>query len=88
MDLVAGTEKIVVTMKHKTKRGEIKILRDCTYPLTGAKCVDALVTEKAVFKWNKKGKMILTDVSKESSLEDIRANTEAIYVISDDLKQF
>ena len=75
-------------MQHNAKGGKAKILRDCSLPLTGAKCVSALVTEKAVFQWNKKGKMVLTDVAKESSLEDIRATTEAIFEVAEDLKQF
>jgi len=88
MDLIAGAKTRVIVMQHNAKGGKAKILRDCTLPLTGAKCVSALVTEKAVFQWNKKGKMVLTDVAKESSLEDIRATTEAIFEVAEDLKQF
>jgi len=88
MDLVAGAKKRVIVMQHTAKNGRPKILRDCTLPLTGAHCVSALVTEKAVFQWNKKGKMILTDVATESSVEDVRANTEALFEVADDLHTF
>lgn len=88
MDLVAGAKKRVVVMQHTTKKGGIKILRDCQLPLTGQGVVSALITEKAVFEWNKDHKMILTDVASESSVEDIRANTDAVYQIADDLKIF
>ena len=40
-------------MQHNTKGGKAKILRGCTLLLTGAKCVSALVSEKAVFQSNK-----------------------------------
>jgi len=88
MDLVSGAKQRVVVMQHCTKHGKAKILRECNLPLTGTKCVSALVTEKAVFQWDKLGKMHLTDVASESSVEDIRANTEAIFVVDDDLKTF
>lgn len=88
MDLVAGAKKRVIVMQHAAKNGGIKILRNCSLPLTGQKVVNALITEKAVFQWNKEGKMVLTDVASESSVEDVRANTDANYIISDDLKIF
>ena len=88
MDLVAGTKKKVIVMQHWAKNGRPKVLRDCSLPLTGTKWVDVLITEKAVFEWNKKGKMVLTDIAKESSLEDIKANTEAVFEVAVDLKQF
>ncbi len=54
MDLVNGGSKIIVTMEHKTKKGEIKFLKRCELPLTGRQVVDMCITEKAVFVWAKK----------------------------------
>lgn len=88
MDLVGGAKKRVIVMQHTSKNGKAKILRECTLPQTGTKCVSSLVTEKAVFTWDKLGKMFLTDVAKESSVEDIRAHTEAMFVVADDIKSF
>jgi 3-oxoacid CoA-transferase len=88
MDLVAGAKKRIVTMQHTTKNGRPKILRECSLPLTGAKVISALVTEKAVFQWDRLGKMHLTDVAEDSSVEDVRAHTEAIFVVDEDLKTF
>jgi 3-oxoacid CoA-transferase len=88
MDLVSGAKKRIITMQHCDKHGKSKILRECSLPLTGTKCVSALVTEKAVFQWDRLGKMHLTDVAKESSVDEVRACTEAIFVVDDDIKTF
>lgn len=47
MDLVAGAENIVVTMTHAGKNGESKLLPQCTLPLTGASCINKIVTDLA-----------------------------------------
>lgn len=69
MDLVNSGTKVVVLMEH-TAKGKIKIMENCTLPLTGKGCVDMIITELAVFEYIN-GEITLTDIHKDSSLEEI-----------------
>ena len=74
MDLVVGAQKVIVAMEH-TAKGEPKILKKCTLPLTAIKEVDMIITEKGVFTRDENG-LTLIEISDISSLEDIRQTTK------------
>jgi acetate CoA/acetoacetate CoA-transferase beta subunit len=86
MDLVTGAKKVIVSMIH-TSKGKPKILKECTLPITGLKCVDMIVTEMAVFEV-KDNYLLLTDVAKEVSVEDVLVATEADVKVADTIKRF
>ena len=85
MDLVNGARKVIVAMEHCTKKGQSKILRQCTLPLTGRQVVDVLVTELAVFSWGAEG-MVLQELASEVTVADVRDKTLAEFSVSPNLQ--
>lgn len=83
MDLVTGAESVIVAMEH-TQKGALKILKECTLPLTGKKCVNWIVTEMGVIQVTEKG-LVLTRKNKDYTVEEIQAATEPKLIIADDL---
>jgi 3-oxoacid CoA-transferase B subunit len=83
MDLVAGVGKVVVVMDHVEKAGAPKFLTRCTLPLTGAKVVDLLITDLAVFAIDRKaGGATLTELAPGVTMEEVRAKTEAAFAVA------
>lgn len=78
MDLVNGVKKVIIMMEHTDKHGNSKVKKQCTLPLTGAKCVDLLVTELGVFRFDN-GKMTLIELQPNVSLEELTSKTEASF---------
>jgi len=75
MDLAVGAKRVFVMMEHLTKKGEPKIVRQCTYPLTAARCVSRIYTDLAVLDVTPHGLAIVDIVdgmSKEELLGGIR----------------
>lgn len=50
MDLVAGAKTLIILMDHRDSKDRAKLVRRCTYPLTGARCVDVVVTDLALLR--------------------------------------
>jgi 3-oxoacid CoA-transferase subunit B len=82
MDLVAGVPRVVVLMEH-TAKGEPKILKSCTLPLTGKGVVSLIITDLAVFEVDKSKtpSLKLIDHAPDVSVDDIRAQTEAPFEV-------
>ena len=88
MDLVGGAKEVVIMMEHVVRGKGIKIMKECSLPLTRDFVVDTLITDLAVFKWNKDREMILTDMADVTTLDHIRSVTEASFKIADNLGTF
>jgi 3-oxoacid CoA-transferase subunit B len=87
MDLVAGVPRVVVLMEH-TAKGEAKILKECTLPLTGKGVVSLIITDLAVFEVDKNAKpsLLLVDHAPDVSIEEIRKQTQAEFKVKEGVK--
>lgn len=86
MDLVASAENIVVAMMHTNKKGESKLLKACSLPLTGVGCVKKVVTDLAVLEI-KDGKFFLLERAPGVSVEEIVSKTEGELVVPDHVSE-
>ena len=84
MDLLVGAKKVILAMEH-TAKGNPKILKKCTLPLTAAGQVNLIVTEMGVMEITPKG-IVLREINPEFTVEQVQAATEAQLIIADDLK--
>ena len=73
MDLVASSNRVIILMKQMTKGGQSKIVKECSYALTGRRCVDIVITDMAVFRW-REGGMVVEEIAEGVSIEQLRAS--------------
>jgi 3-oxoacid CoA-transferase subunit B len=86
MDLVASAENIIVAMMHTNKKGESKLLRQCTLPLTGTKCVTKIVTNLAVLEVTDGGFRLL-ECAPGVTVDEIKAATEGRLIVNGDIPE-
>jgi 3-oxoacid CoA-transferase subunit B len=84
MDLVAGARRLIVTMEHVSKKGELKILRKCSLPLTGLGCVNRIITDYAVIDVTPEG-LKLVEIARGHRVEEIQKMTEPKLIVDGDV---
>ena len=87
MDLVSGTENVIVITTHTDKNGGSKILKKATLPLTAYKRVKWIISELAVIEVVPEG-LVLREVHEESSVEEVVSKTEAALIIPETVGTF
>lgn len=85
MDLVASAKKIIVAITHVNKDHVPKIVKQLSYPTSGIRKAEMIVTEKAVFTIDN-GILCLKEISQDCSLEEVRKWTDAEFIVSKNLK--
>jgi 3-oxoacid CoA-transferase B subunit len=82
MELAQKARRLIITTTHTTKRGDPKIIKSCTLPLTAGGCVDTIITELAVIDVTEDG-LALREIAAETDLETVRNRTGADLVLPD-----
>ena len=86
MDLVASAQNIIVAMMHTNRAGASKLLKECTLPLTGVKCVKKIVSNLAVFDVIDNS-FVLLERAPGVSIEEIQAATEGDLIIKGEIPE-
>ncbi len=85
MDLVVGARRVVVMMEHATKEGKPKLLRRCSLPLTGKRCVSAVCSDLAWIDVTKDG-LLLRELAPGATVEQVQKVTEPKLIVGPDVK--
>lgn len=87
MDLVASADNIIVAMQHCSRDGKSKLLKKCSLPITGIKCVNKIVSDMAVLEVLPEGGFKLLERAPGVSVEEIKERTEGRLVIEGDIPE-
>lgn len=85
MDIVSGTKKVIIAMEHCTKKGEPKILKKCTMPLTAINCVNVVVTELCILQVTENG-FVVTAMAPGVTKDMLQSKTEAELIFAENIE--
>jgi 3-oxoacid CoA-transferase B subunit len=85
MDLAVGAKQVIVAMEHTDKENNPKLVRECSFPLTGKECVDLVITDLAVIEVTSSG-LLIKELAPGWALQDVQDLTEPHLIPSTDLK--
>ncbi len=86
MDLASGCARVIIAMEHITPKGQRKILKNCSYPVTAARCVDTIITDIAVIKVTPEG-LVLIETAPGWTPDEVQAFTEPKMIIASDVRE-
>jgi 3-oxoacid CoA-transferase B subunit len=86
MDLVTGAKTVYIVTEHCSKDGASKLMKRCTFPLTGAEEADVIITERALFRRSQGVGWVLEEVAVGYTLDDIAACTDFGYTVADGIR--
>ena len=86
MDLAVGARKVIIAMEHVTTKGDYKIVKKCSYPVTAISVVKMIVSDLAVIEVTDKG-LVLKEVAPGLTAQDVQSVTEPTLIIDPGLKE-
>ena len=86
MDLVASANNIIVATSHTNRNGKSKLLKKCTLPLTGLRCIKKIVTDLAVLDVVLGG-FKLIERAPGVSVDEIKSATEGTLIIEGEIPE-
>ena len=87
MDLAAGAREVIVAMEHTDRENNPKILEECTFPVTGKRCVSLIITDLAVMECTEAG-LVLKELAPGWTAEEVQELTGAKLTLAPDLKEY
>ena len=84
MDLLSGKCELIIVMEHFDSKGRPKLRRECTYPLTGRRCVSYVVTDLALLHWQD-GRFVLQKVAPGFTAREVQELTEMEIAVRPDV---
>lgn len=83
MDLAVGAKRVLVMTDHRTKKGEPKLVENCTYPLTGTGVVNTVYTDLAVIDVTPEGFLVRERIQ-DMPFEELQNRTGARLTLAND----
>lgn len=84
MDLVAGVRRVIVMMEHNSKKGEAKIVKECSLPLTGRRCIDMVISDLCVLQMDHdKRRFRLIELAPGVTADEVVSKTEAEILVDE-----
>lgn len=86
MDLATGVPCVIVAMEHTTRHGHPRIVKECSVPVTGRRCVNLVVTNLAVLEPTAAG-MVLRELAPGVTIEHVQSVTEPTLIVYGDVPE-
>jgi len=87
MDICSGVKRVIVLMEHVTREGKIKIVNQCSLPITAKRVVNTIITDLAYIDVTQEG-LLLKEIAPGLRLEEVQAVTEPKLIVSKSLQEF
>ncbi len=86
MDLAVGAKRVIIAMEHTDREDRPKLVKECSFPLTGQRCVSLVVTDLAVIEVTPEG-LVLKEIAPDWTPGEVQSLTEPRLVLAPDLKE-